>query len=67
MHKKSHSFLLCAAIIMLFSTSAFGYIDMGTGSYVIQIAIAGFAGAVFTLKGYIKSFGKKVVKKIKRK
>jgi hypothetical protein len=36
------------------AVNAFGYIDLGTGSYIYQIAIASFVGGIFALKLYWK-------------
>jgi hypothetical protein len=29
-----------------------GYLDPGSGSYILQVAMAGFLGAAFTIKSY---------------
>ena len=39
---------VCA--ILVSSGTAHAYIDPGTGSYILQIVIAGLVGAAFTLK-----------------
>lgn len=39
---------VCAVLIT--SGNAHAYIDPGTGSYILQIVIAGLVGAAFTLK-----------------
>jgi hypothetical protein len=41
-----------AAILLLSPTSAHAYLDPGTGSYVIQMLIAGLLGAAFAIKMY---------------
>jgi len=44
---------------LLFPSAARAYVDPGTGSYFLQILIAGMLGAAFTVKLYwrkIKSF-----------
>ncbi|MBN2226945.1 MAG: hypothetical protein JW763_06240 [candidate division Zixibacteria bacterium] len=52
--------ILCAAVIMLFwAETAQAYIDPSSGSYFLQILLAGLLGALFTLKIYwrkIKAF-----------
>jgi hypothetical protein len=49
------AFLTTFLIIFLLSTSfARAYIDPGTGSYMLQLAIAFFVGALFTLKVFWK-------------
>lgn len=55
-------------LVSFFSPMAFAYIDPGTGSLILQVAIAGIMGALFTIKLYwykfkymiLKFFGKKV-------
>jgi hypothetical protein len=36
------------------SQNAYAYLDPGTGSYVFQVLIACFIGALFTFKKYVK-------------
>lgn len=45
------------ATLMFFtiSGSAFGYIDGGTGSMLLQAGISGVLGALFLARGYIAS------------
>lgn len=44
-------FILVGAILLLIlSSNAHAYLDPGTGSYVLQIIIAGIVSALFTLK-----------------
>jgi hypothetical protein len=43
---------LVAALLLLLPTSAHAYLDPGTGSYVIQMIIAGLLGAAFAIKMY---------------
>jgi hypothetical protein len=43
---------ICA--ILATSGSVYAYIDPGTGSYILQIVIAGLVGAAFTLKIFWK-------------
>ena len=45
------SLLTLSIIIAIFPTSqAYAYIDPSSGSYALQILLAGFLGAAFTLK-----------------
>lgn len=37
-------------LVLVFPRSAQAYVDPGTGSYVLQIVIAGIAAATFSLK-----------------
>jgi hypothetical protein len=43
---------LMAALLLLLPTSAHAYLDPGTGSYVLQMIIAGVLGAAFAAKLY---------------
>jgi hypothetical protein len=43
---------LIIATLLSFSTSAFAYLDPGTGSMILQGLIAGIAVAGFTIKTY---------------
>ncbi|MFC1524291.1 hypothetical protein ACFL6N_05830 [Thermodesulfobacteriota bacterium] len=52
--------------VLIFSDNAFAYIDPGTGSFVIQMLIAGILGAVFTIKMWIGSARAFVMKLIGR-
>ena len=45
-------FIVC--MILFAAVPAYCYIDLGTGSYLLQIAIASLVGALFTLKIYWK-------------
>ena len=48
-------FLAC----FIFSEKAYAYLDPGTGSYILQLILAGLLGALFMVKTYwrnIKSF-----------
>ncbi|MFQ5526267.1 MAG: hypothetical protein ACE5GX_08395 [Thermoanaerobaculia bacterium] len=44
--------IILALVLLAFSStpSAHAYIDPATGSYVLQILVAGFLGAMFALK-----------------
>jgi hypothetical protein len=41
-----------AALLLLAPTAAHAYLDPGTGSYVLQMIIAGLLGAAFAIKMY---------------
>jgi len=63
-------YLLAFSIILVFAQPVFAYLDPSTGSFVLQMIIAGMLGAIFTikiywrkLKGFIsRLFGKNVKK-----
>lgn len=49
--------ILAAGLVLgcvLLAQAAFGYIDPGTGSYVLQVAIAFLIGAAFSVKIFWK-------------
>ncbi len=51
--------LFLAVVLFVLPAEAHAYLDPGTGSYIIQIAIATFVGAMFALRlfwGRIKTF-----------
>ena len=52
--------ILLSTLFLFFSTkSAHAYLDPGSGSYIIQLIIAGGVGALFTVKTFwlqIKTF-----------
>jgi len=58
---------LCLALmIAIIPHIAFAYIDPGTGSYIIQIVIAGLVGGLFAIKMFwirIKTFITSLFKK----
>ena len=45
---------LLALALFLLPLSAYSYIDLGSGSYIIQLIIAAFVGITFSLKIYWK-------------
>lgn len=40
------------ALVLLGAVEAHAYIDLGTGSYVFQVAVASLLGGLFALKAY---------------
>lgn len=51
--------LSASPFALIFSVAVYGqkfllYVDPGTGSYLFQIALAGFLGALFTLRSFWK-------------
>ncbi len=49
---------------LIFPNKVFAYIDPGTGSYIIQLVVAGIFGGLFAIKIFWKKI-KVFVKKIK--
>lgn len=56
--KNSTFFLLLNVFLMVvgFSSSAWAYLDPGTGSMVLQLLLGGVAGAIVILKLYWRRF-----------
>jgi len=55
-------------IIVIHSVNAYSYLDLGTGSYIIQSILAGFFATVYFVKLYwfkIRAFFSKFSKKNK--
>lgn len=56
MHKPTKTYLkiLCCliALLALFPDQAHAYIDLGTGSYIIQLIIGAFLGGALAIKMY---------------
>jgi hypothetical protein len=44
------SAVLAVLLLLLFPVYAWAYVDPGTGSYIFQLAVAGFLAAAFTLR-----------------
>ena len=47
-----HLTVLAVAWLLILPTTAWAYIDPGTGSYVFQLLIAGGLAALYTLRRY---------------
>lgn len=48
--KLTNKIYFTAVLMLVFSQQAHAYIDPGTGSMVVQIFIATFAGAIYAIK-----------------
>ncbi len=44
--------VLALGLVVLTPTEALAYVDPGTGSYLFQLAAAGFLAGMFTLRRY---------------
>ncbi len=42
-----------------------GYIDPGTGSYIIQVLIAGLLGFLFVIRNFLRTWGGKFLAMMK--
>ena len=47
--------VLVGLMLLIFTRDAFAYIDPGTGSYFLQLLIAGLLGAFFAIKIFWKN------------
>ena len=47
---REHLFAYVASKLRLLPTDCDGYLDPGSGSYILQVAMAGLLGAAFALK-----------------
>ena len=56
---------LLALGLSVLSLSAYSYIDLGSGSYIIQLILAAFVGISFSLKIYWKKIKARFSKKAK--
>lgn len=48
------AFVLFVAVFLLLTPAAHAYLDPGSGSYAIQIALAGVFGAFFGWKAFVR-------------
>jgi hypothetical protein len=56
---------ICLLLFYLGVQNTMAYLDPGTGSYAIQLLLAGFLGATLTLKVGLRMLWDKFVTKIK--
>jgi len=70
--KKTYNTITILAMLLIFivitAENAFAYLDPGTGSFVLQMLIAGVLGGLFVIKTYwrkIKIFINKIFDKEK--
>ena len=49
---RATSVLATAVTVLLAHRTAYGYLDPGTGSYILQILLGGLLGGLFVLKMY---------------
>lgn len=43
------------SVMVLIPDLAFGYLDPGTGSIIVQVLVAGALGALFTIKNFYRT------------
>ncbi len=56
------AFVFSVLFLFVFSRNAYAYLDMGTGSYIIQVAIASMLGVLVTVRIYWKKIKAYVAK-----
>ena len=49
------TFIVAGLLVLISAQDAFAYVDPGTGSYVLQLIMAGLLAAAFALKSYWKN------------
>ena len=54
--------ILAFALYFFFPSISYAYLDMGTGSYIIQAILAGFFAGLFFIKIYWFKFSKFISK-----
>lgn len=59
MNERTFSILISVALLVTLATPAHAYLDAGTGSYLVQVLIAGSLGALYTFKSFIFGFFRK--------
>lgn len=47
--------IMVGLLVLICAQDAFAYVDPGTGSYVLQLIMAGLLAAAFALKSYWRS------------
>jgi len=46
--------IICLMLLVVFPSKAYAYLDPGSGSYILQLILAGLLAASFTLKTFWK-------------
>lgn len=69
--KKKHSlffiFSFFLSVITIYPNVSYAYLDMGTGSYILQIILGGILGGIFWIKIYWMKFKSFFVRLFSRK
>jgi len=50
--KLAATLIVVALVLVLLMDNAYAYLDPGTGSYILQLLIAGVLGGLFAIKVY---------------
>lgn len=58
--QQSNRLLILSVLLLGLPVSAYAYLDPGTGSYIIQVAIALIASGLFAIKIFWKNIKEKV-------
>ena len=59
--------IMAGLLVLTSAQDAFAYVDPGTGSYVLQLIMAGLLAAAFALKSYWKNITAFLSKLLSRK
>ena len=63
MRFKTIPLLVAGLMVVLFPSFSYAYLDPGTGSYILQITIAGLVSGIFIVKTYFHNI-RKLIRKI---
>jgi hypothetical protein len=55
MNSRFNLAVITLAAMVLIPDLAFGYLDPGTGSIIVQVLVAGVLGALFTIKNFYRT------------
>jgi hypothetical protein len=55
MKQSAKTFVLIVLVLVALSHDVYAYIDLGTGSFVLQMLIASILGALFTFKMWFRA------------
>ena len=46
--------IVTSVFVLIAAGNSYGYIDLGSGSYMVQVLLAGLLGGLYGFKGWIK-------------
>jgi hypothetical protein len=59
--------MVTSIFILIAASCSYGYIDLGSGSYMVQVLLAGLIGSLYGLKGWIKKIVKTILSLINKR
>jgi hypothetical protein len=59
--------VMVGVLLLVLARDSFAYVDPGTGSYILQLIMAGLLAAAFTLKSYWRNIAAFLSRLISRK